>query len=193
MMTFWEDWLSWWANTLNPFLKIPNSTLFIMFLTLSLTTISMIVYRIFTDVKQLKENDIEVRRHMRELNEAKRRQDKAALARLERKEDRINSLRTYTTRQRSKVSFITIIPFTLIYFTLSTTLTSAGVVAHSPLTLPFVGTELFFFQWYLVTYFTIHTLLSRLFGITFEITYKSEPPPQPKDKVKKPSRRRRKK
>lgn len=193
MMSFWEDWLSWWANVLNPFLTIPNSTLFIIFLTLSLTTISMIVYRIFTDVKQLKENDIEVRRYMRELNEAKRRQDKAALARLERKEDRINSLRTYTTRQRSKVSFITIIPFTLIYFTLSSTLTSAGVVAHSPLTLPFVGTELFFFQWYLVTYFTIHTVLSRLFGITFEITYKPEPPPQQKDKVKKPSRRRRKK
>ena len=193
MMSFWEDWLSWWANALSPFLTIPNSTLFIMFLTLSLTTISMIVYRIVSDVKQLKENDIEVRRYMRELNEAKRREDKAALARLERKEDRINSLRTYTTRQRSRVSLITIIPFMLIYYTLSSTLTSAGVVAHSPLTLPFVGTELYFFQWYLVTYFTIHTVISRLFGVTFEITYKSEPPPQHKDKVKKPSRRRRKK
>ena len=192
-MAFWDDWIGWWINTLNPYMTIPNSTLFIMLLTISLTTISMIVYRIFTDVKQLKENDIEVRRYMREQNEAKRIQDKAALTKLERKEDRINSLRTYTSRQRSKVSLITIIPFTLIYFTLSSSLTSAGVVAYSPLTLPFWGTELYFFQWYLITYFTIHTVLSRLFGITFEITYKSEPPPQQKNKVKKSSRRRRKK
>ena len=192
-MAFWDDWISWWSNALNPFLTIPNSTLFIMLLTLSLTTISMIVYRIFTDVKQLKDNDVEIRRYMREINEAKRTQDKVALARLERKEDRINSLRNYTTRQRSKVSFITIIPFTLIYFTLSSSLTSAGVVAYSPLAIPFIGVELHFFQWYLITYFTIHTVLSRLFGITFEVTYKSEPAPQQKGKVKKSGRRRRKK
>jgi uncharacterized membrane protein (DUF106 family) len=82
-------------------------------------------------------------------------------------------LQSQVAMERMKVSFIFIIPFYVVWIVLNGFFSHACgaapcVVAFSPIPIPFVGTDISFFYWYLICSFTISLPLSRAFGINPE-------------------------
>lgn len=160
--------INWVKIVLSPFLMIPSSTLFIFGLTIAITLLTIAANRLLTDVNQLREYEIEIRRHMKELTEARSKKDKRAVSKLERKEPRIKSIQSIVAKQRSKVSLIFMVPLLLLYVILGA-IYSTNPVAILPFDAPLIGYKLGFSWWYLICYFTSYTLLSRFFGVTFEM------------------------
>ena len=162
-----EGIINWVKTVLSPFLEMPNSTLFIFGLTLLLTLLTVAANRLFTDVDQLREYEIETRQYTKELSEARRRKDRRAISKLERKEPRIRSIQQIVAKQRSKVSLIFMFPLMGLFLLLGA-IYSTNIVAILPFNAPLLGQNLSFSWWYLICYFMSYTLLSRLFGLTFE-------------------------
>ncbi len=164
-----EEVIEWARSLLSPFLEMPSSTIFILFTSLVLNLTMMFAYRLMVDIDQLRENDMKIREYMRDLNDARKRGDKRAIKRLRRKEPKINKLRTLNAKQRSKVSFLFMIPFMVVYLILNSVFSGIDVV-KLPFALPFIGPGgLSFAWWFIICQFAMHTVLSHLFGLTYEV------------------------
>ena len=125
----------------------------------------MITYRLVTDVKKLQDYEFEIRKYTRDLNEAKRKNDKVALRRLKREEIRIKHFRNYASRQRLKATTITVLPLMIIYFILNI-IYLGQQVATFPIEIPIIGRDVPFYIWYLLCYLTMYLSLSRAFGVS---------------------------
>lgn len=164
-----EGFIEWIKSLLSLFLQMPNSAIFIFSVSLTLNLAMMAAYRLLVDINQLRENDMKIRKHMKELKDAEKRGDRRSLKKLRRIEPRINKLQTLNAKQRSKVSLLFMVPLMVIYLILNVVFTGSNV-AKLPFALPFVGSnELPFAWWYLICHFTFYTLLSRLVGLTYEV------------------------
>lgn len=163
-----EEFIEWTKSLLSLFLQMPNSTIFVFSVSLALNLAMMAAYRLMVDIDQLRENDMKVKKYMRELKEVEKKGDRRALKKLKRMESRINKLQTLNAKQRSKVSFLFMVPLMVIFLVLNVVFSGSNVV-KLPFSLPFVGSdELPFVWWYLICHFTLYTLFSRLSGLTYE-------------------------
>jgi len=152
------------------------SMLVVLVIASLLVIISMTTNHLVNDVKRLGEHEIEVRSYTRDLNEARKKDDKNLRRQLKRRESEIRGLQSFITRQRMKVTLVTMLPFMIIYLILSSAFSGITAVAILPFELPLVGRELSFYLWYLFCYFTAYLPLSRVFGVSVEI--------EPKPKLK---------
>jgi len=163
-----EELIEWAKNLLSMFLQVPNSTIFIFSVSFTLNLAMVVANRLVVDVDQLRENDMKIKGYMKELNEAKKRGDRRALKKLRRVEFRMNKLQNLNAKQRSKVSLLFMVPFMIVYLILNAVFLGSNI-AKLPFVLPFVGPiELSFAWWYIICHFTLYTILSRLFGLTYE-------------------------
>lgn len=163
-----EEFIEWTKSFLSLFLQMPNSAIFVFSVSLALNLSMMAAYRLMVDIDQLRENDMKVRKYMRELKEVEKKGDRRTLKKLKRMESRINKLQTLNAKQRSKVSLLFMVPLMVIYLVLNVVFSGSNVV-KLPFALPFVGSdELPFAWWYLICHFTLYTLFSRLSGLTYE-------------------------
>jgi len=164
-----EEFIEWIKNYLSFFLQMPYSSIFIFSVSLALNLAMMVAHRLLVDVNQLRENDMNIRKYMGKLKEAEKKGDKRTLKKLRRMEHRITQLQTLNAKQRSKVSFLFMVPLMVIYLILNVVFSGSSVV-KLPLAIPFVGSgELPFVWWYFICHFTLYTMLSRLFGLTYEM------------------------
>lgn len=164
-----EEFIEWTKSFLSLFLQMPNSAIFIFSVSLALNLAMMAAYRLMVDIDQLRENDMKVKKYMRELKEVEKKGDRRSLKKLKRMESRINKLQNLNAKQRSKVSLLFMIPLMITYLILNVTFSGFNVV-KLPFTLPFVGSgELPFAWWYMMCHFTLYTTLSRLVGLTYEV------------------------
>lgn len=174
-------------------LSIPHSASLILCVCFIISLVSMIVYWLMTDVDKLTTTEVEVKRHNQQLREAEKRNDKAMIRRLKRKDLRMKQLARKSTSQRSKVSLITMIPFTIIYLYLSSTFKGIDVAVF-PFELPLIGRYVGdhfvipFSIWYIICYFTSYLVLSRIFRIRPD-----DDLPQPKEPRERIGKRRRRK
>ena len=145
---------------------MPNSTLFVIALSIALGLIMMVANLLLTDVKRLREHEREIRKYTSTLNDAKKRNDKTALRRLKREETRIHSMQSYVSKQRLKVTMVFMIPFMLIFSVLNSVFAEAGTVALIPFDFPFIGRNIPFVWWYMLCSFAVNFPLYRLFGLT---------------------------
>lgn len=152
---------------LQPYHEIPSSTLLILALAATLGIVSTSANRLLVDVKRAAAVTREVNAWRKEFQKAKKSNDKQLLAKLTKKQQPMMKLQSKVAFERMKVSFIFIIPFWGIWIVLSSFF-GQTVVAFSPIELPFAGTQLSFFYWYLICSFTISLPLTRIFGINPE-------------------------
>ena len=150
---------------LSPVLSVPNSALFIFGVAFALVLLVVAISRLVVDTEKINRFELEMRKHTNDLNQAKAKDDKAALRRLKREELRLKQLRSYVTKQRLNSSLITIVPLTLIYIIINTVYFGEEVAAF-PIDMPFVGRFAPFPIWYLLCYFTAYLPLSKLFGVS---------------------------
>lgn len=167
-MDWFDSFIVWLKEALSPVLDTPSSALFIFATTFGLVLVVMIIYRLVTDVGRLQTCELEVRMYTRDLNEAKKRNDRAMLRRLKREEVRFKQFRSYASKQRLKAPFISIIPFMIVSLILSNVYTRQKV-AISPFELPIVGKYLPFSIWYSLCYFAMYFPLSRVFGMFLDV------------------------
>lgn len=164
-MNGFDSFILWLKNILSPVLILPNSSLFIFVLTFCLVLFVMIVNRMVTDIKKLKTYDLEIKKHTRDLKEAKEINNKTALRKLKREEVRLKQLRAYVSKQRLKATFVTIIPIMAIYVIISF-IYYGQPAAIFPFDLPLFGRTIPFSIWYLLCYLTMYLPLSKLFGVS---------------------------
>ncbi|MCK4243268.1 DUF106 domain-containing protein [Candidatus Bathyarchaeota archaeon] len=177
--------IEWITSILSPVLTMPNSTLFVLAVAVSLNLITITTNRLFTDVNQLRNYEIEVRQHMNNLNAAKKRKDKQAIIKLERKEPRINRIQSIVAKQKMKTSLLLMFPFMAIFMSLNAIYGSSdpNFVAILPFEFPILlPKQLPFSTWYLICYFAVFSVFNRFFGVTFEM---DEEPSKVKSQPKK--------
>ena len=96
-------------------LPIPNSTLFILLLSMSLSFLTALANRLLTNREQLSAWRKEVARWTADSKKARKSGDKKLLAKVKRKEKHILSLQSKMMWQSMKVSLLFMIPFFLIW------------------------------------------------------------------------------
>jgi len=146
----------------------PYSTLLILIVALSIALSSMVVYRLMVDLKRLQSINEETRRYNDIARQAQRSGDKARIRRARREEMRVKLLTSYATKQRLRVTLVTVVPFALVSFLLGSIFGSSAV-AISPIDTPF-GREVPFYIWYTICYFASYLPLSKVFGLTMGTT-----------------------
>jgi len=152
---------------LQPYSAIPASTLMTLAIAGTLAVISTAANRLLVDVKHVAQVTREVNAWRKEFEKARKSNDKQLLAKVTKKQQAMMKLQSRVAFDRMKVSFVFILPFWAVWIVLSSFF-GEHVVAFSPIQIPFVGTNLTFFYWYLICSFTISLPLTRISGVNPE-------------------------
>ena len=145
-------------------LAAPASTISILIIAVTISLISMIVYRLLTDVKKLQSINDEISKYNEKMRDAQKKGSRAELRRLRREETRVKILASFSTKQRMKVTLVTILPFSMVSILLGS-FYGARSVARLPFDTPY-GSDLSFYIWYTFCYFSAYLPLTRLFGLS---------------------------
>ena len=142
-------------------LTIPNSTLFILLLSMSLSFLTALANRLLTNREQLNAWKKEIARWNEDSKKARKSGDKKLLAKVKRKERYILKLQSKMMWQSMKVSFIFMIPFILIW-QLLIGFYGGRIVAYIP------GLEggLPLLWWYMLCSFSSGTLITKALGVS---------------------------
>lgn len=154
------------SGAMGPAKDYPLSALSIFLITIVMAVISSGVTRLVVDVELLRRRTSEVRAWQKEYTQAIRSKDEKAIARLKKKEQTIKAAQTEMSKEQFKPLIFTLIPFFIFYYVFYAVFGyNQSIVAVSPISLPFVGTELNFWVWYLLSSFSVSSLIQRVFGL----------------------------
>lgn len=142
----------------------PGSTIAILLVSIGIALTSMIVYRIMVDLKRLRSINEEVDKYNERFREAQKSGNRGELRRMRREEARVKMLASYSTKQRLRVTLVTVIPFSAVSLILGS-FYGMLPVAKLPFDTPF-GKDLPFYIWYTFCYFSAYLPLTRIFGLT---------------------------
>ncbi|HDI47065.1 MAG TPA: DUF106 domain-containing protein, partial [Candidatus Methanomethylia archaeon] len=95
--------------------------------------------------------------------------DKKALAKLKKREPAIKRMQAGMTRQQMKPFAVTFIPFVILWWLFNGVFIENGapiMVARLPFPLPFLGDNLTFFWWYILSSFSVTTLIQKIFNVS---------------------------
>ena len=167
-MTIIDELWNWIMAGLEPYHNIPESTFLILAIALGLSLITNAANRFLVDIEKMKSITKEVNAWRKELDKAKKTNDKQLMAKVMKKQQAIMKLQSKMSWDRRKVSFLFLAPFWLVWAVLSGFF-GQTIVAMSPFTFPWLmGESLPFFSWYIVCSFASGLPLSRIFGINPE-------------------------
>ena len=146
----------------------PYATLAIMFISLSLATITSFVGVRSLDLKQYRRLMIESSRARKELMDATRSGNQRRIDKAQKRQNDLMQQQSKMSMDRMRSSMLFTVPMLLIWPSLGRFFGSS-IVAHFPFDFPRIPREFSFIQWYLLCSFTMNVLLNRVFGLTFEI------------------------
>ncbi len=149
-------------------LSRPASTFIVLLVAIGIALASMLVYRLMVDLRRLQSINEEVSKYNEMVRQAQRSGERAEMRRARREEARVKILSSYATKQRLRVTMVTVIPFAAVSLILGS-LYGASSVAVFPFETPF-GTDIPFYVWYTFCYFSAYLPLSRLFGLSMGTT-----------------------
>jgi uncharacterized membrane protein (DUF106 family) len=145
-------------------LPIPNSTLFILILSMSLSFLTALANKLFTNKEQLSAWNREIARWKADLKKATQSGDKKLLAKVKRKERYILQIQSKMMWQSFRVSLLFFIPFLLIWQLL------IGFYRDLPVVyIPGLG-GLTLFWWYALCSFASGTLITKALGVSLGVT-----------------------
>ena len=149
---------------------LPVSTIFILFLSMSLSLVTSLANRFLTNQDQLRAWRREIAEWTADFNKARKTDDKKLLAKVKKKQPYITKLQSKMMWQSMKVSFIFMVPFFLLwYLFLTPTYGDVWAVAYIPNILGSGSSvswlPLNHFWWYLLCSFLFGTLFARILGL----------------------------
>lgn len=136
-------------------LEIPYSTFFILALAITLSIVTALVQRKYVNFEELRRVRTEMSVIRKEIFDARKRGDRKAYAKLQRKQKEIMRDSSSVMGNQMKVSMVTMIPFLIIFWVLwKAVFKTTTVVAYSPVVIPYGsidGIGLTFWLWYFLS------------------------------------------
>ncbi|MDH4213157.1 MAG: EMC3/TMCO1 family protein [Candidatus Thorarchaeota archaeon] len=181
MQDLFTDFAIWFATAFQLFQKPPFSALFIMLVSVVVSTMSNLAMKRFSDMRRLQRQQLEIKQYQEMEKEAKRTQNEKLLKKVKRRKAYIDRIQREQLSSRCKPSLIFLIPFMLIFTILRGFYTIDGteqIVAVIPFNLqkvlPFLvgmggrATEAGFGLTYYIFYFIVglglSSILQRIMG-----------------------------
>ncbi|MGY5857859.1 MAG: EMC3/TMCO1 family protein [Candidatus Thorarchaeota archaeon] len=115
MQDLFGDFMAWFGIVFAPVLTPPLSGLFIMGVSLFVSTLSNLAMRRFTDMRRLNRYQAEVKQFQEMEKEAKRTQNEKLMKKVKRRKPYIDRIQRESMGARCKPSLIFMIPFMLIF------------------------------------------------------------------------------
>ncbi|HUK27849.1 MAG TPA: EMC3/TMCO1 family protein [Candidatus Acidoferrales bacterium] len=160
--------VAWVKLALTPYIgeppRIPFATFFTLGVAACLALISSTAAKLLVDYDMVKSSMREVQAWQKEMNAARKAKDDQTIAKLTKKQAAMMKQQSRASMEQMKVTAVTFVPFLIIWYTLNAVL-GPSIIAYAPFPLPFMGTNLKFFYWYLLCSFAMNFPLMRLFGI----------------------------
>jgi len=154
--------------SMGPYHEMPESTFLVLAIALGLSLITNAANRFLVDVEKMKSVTKEVNAWRKELDKAKKANDKQLTAKLMKKQQAMMKLQSKMSWARMKISLLFLAPFWIMWTILGGFFGEA-IVALSPFTFPWLmGEKLPLFSWYIVCSFAAGLPLSRILGINPE-------------------------
>ena len=173
--------MEWFAVTFALFKEPPYAAFFIMFVSLSISTISNLAMKRFTDMRRLNRYQLEIKQFREMEQKAQKTQNEKLLKKVKRRKAYIDRIQREQMSARCKPSLIFFIPFILIFTLLRGFYSTGGVddiVAILPFNiqkvLPFLvplagqpvvgGLGLSFYAFYFLVGLGLSSILQRIMG-----------------------------
>jgi len=154
------------SYALGPAKDYPLAAVTILLISAGMAIISAVATRALTDVDVMRRRMTEVREWQSAYTKAIRAKDQKVVDRLKKKEATIKRAQAEMTKDQFKPMLLTIIPFFVFYYLFYAVFGyNQVIVAISPITLPYIGTDFNFWVWYLVSSFSISSLIQRVFNL----------------------------
>ncbi|MHA2361411.1 MAG: EMC3/TMCO1 family protein [Candidatus Thorarchaeota archaeon] len=109
------DFLNWFAVTFQIFQDPPYAALFIMLISVSVTTVSNLAMRRFADMRRLKRYQAEIKQYQEMQKHAEKTQNEKLMRKVKRRKAYIDRIQRETMTTRCKPSLLFFIPFILIF------------------------------------------------------------------------------
>ena len=175
----------WFSTTFQIFQDPPLSAVFILIVSMSITTVSNLASKRFTDVRRLNRYQAEVKQYQEMQKEAEKTQNEKLMRKVRRRKAYIERIQREMLTQRCKPSLIFLIPFLIVFqvlrgFYMDPATGLDSVVAVVPFSvhklLPFLvgwlgtptayGFGFYYFGFYMFVGLGIGQILQRLMGIS---------------------------
>ena len=115
MQDLFGDFLAWFGVVFAPVAQPPFSVLFIMGVSLFVSTLSNLAMRRFTDMRRLNRYQAEIKQYQAMDKEAKKTQNEKLMKKVKRRKPYIDRIQRESMSSRCKPSLIFLIPFMLIF------------------------------------------------------------------------------
>ena len=115
MQDLFADFMNWFAVVFAGVQSPPYSALFIMFVSLFVSTLSNLAMRRFTDMRRLNRYQTEIKQFQEMEKEAKKTQNEKLMKKVKRRKAYIDRIQREQMTTRCKPSLIFLIPFMLIF------------------------------------------------------------------------------
>ncbi len=147
----------------------PEDTLILTLTSVTFAFVSNLLILRFVDLKAERRMKAEIDQYTKDLKAAQKSGDKKMEEKLKKKQQTIAQMRLKMSGARTKVTFITFIPFLVLYYLILSFV--APVAAYSPFYVPYLmmsvagpkgGYEVTTFGWYLISSLSFSGLLTRL-------------------------------
>ena len=154
-------------------LAIPESTLIITCTAVFLSFCSNMATRLLVDLKRERRMRAEVAAFDKELREAISKKDKDKEEKLKKKKPQVDKMRLQMSTGRLKATFLTYIPFLLVYYFMASQLGGLGaIVARSPIPIPIIVSSsggMALFWRYSLSSFSLTFGLQKLLGTSMSL------------------------
>ncbi len=144
--------------------RMPLSTLFTIGMAVAISLVSATTGKLLVNYEMVRQNMREFQAYQRELNKARKEKDEQELAKLMKKQQAMTKLQARASMEQMKVTAVTFVPFLLLWYLMSAVLGHV-TVAQAPFPLPYLGTNLIFWQWYFLCNFAMSLPMYKIFGI----------------------------
>ena len=175
-MDIWTDFINGARAFLGPWVYPPLSTIFILLLSLLISSLSIYAFMKLSDFEELKEKMKSVQEFQQLLKQARKSRDPELLAQLQARQGEVLKIQGEIMKARMKPSMYFFIPFIIIFYIFEAIFT--GPVAYLPLNLDRVpilnmfnlgvhtqyGIGFYFWSWYFISGFAINLILQKITG-----------------------------
>jgi uncharacterized membrane protein (DUF106 family) len=181
MQDIFGDFMAWFGTTFEIFKAPPYAAILIIFVSLSISTISNLAMKRFTDMRRLNRYQFEIKQFREMEQKAQKTQNEKLLKKVKRRKSYIERIQREQMTARCKPSLIFFIPFIFIFAILRGFYTTEGlpdIVAILPFNiqkvLPFLvglagrpvvgGFGLSFYGFYFLVGLGLSSILQRIMG-----------------------------
>jgi len=180
---FFPLWLSVFSVYLYPFSDPPASTVFIVFLSLSLNLLVQVLNRLLIDQDRRKRSMVEIQKYQTLVQKARKSGSKKLQLRVQRRQKYIQKLQSNMAKSSFKPTLYYMVPFLIFFQILSGFYNPGGVpkiVAYFPFNfeifipsffragfgiyVPGLGYGMYFIWWYMLVGFSLSAVMNKIFG-----------------------------